>query len=105
MRILFTTLFFLLSSSIWGYDTNFYSSNDDMGFIYEEESENVWKDFGFFRKKFNKVYGSIEEFEHRFSVFRENMRFILDHNLNTFSNFSLGMNQFTDLTNEEYRSA
>ena len=47
----------------------------------------------------------MEEFEYRFSVFRENMRFILDHNLNSFSNFSLGMNQFTDLTNEEYRAA
>ena len=105
MRTIFTFLFFLISSRVWCYDTNSYSSNDDMGFIYEEESENVWKDFGFFQKKFNKVYGSIEEFEHRFSVFRENMRFILDHNLNTFSNFSLGMNQFTDLTNEEYRSA
>lgn len=105
MGTIFTFLFFLLSSHVWCYDTNFYSSNDDIGFIYEEKSENVWKDFGFFRKRFNKVYGSIEEFEHRFSVFRENMRFILDHNLNTFSNFSLGMNQFTDLTNDEYRAA
>jgi C1A family cysteine protease len=105
MRSLYFALFFLFSPIVWSYGTNSYSSNDDFGFIYEEESENTWKDFGFFRKRFNKVYQSIEEFEYRFSVFKDNMRFILDHNMNSFSNFSLGVNQFTDLTNDEYRAA
>ena len=45
MRILFAALFFLLSSRVWCYDTNYYSSNDDIGFIYEEDSENAWKYF------------------------------------------------------------
>jgi len=104
MRTIFTALFFLFSSQVWSYDTNFYSSNDDDNdIVLTSESEHVWKEFEFFQKKYNKVYNSIETLEHRFGIFKDNMRFILDHNLNSYSNFSLGINQFADLTNEEYK--
>jgi KDEL-tailed cysteine endopeptidase len=67
-----------------------------------EMTNDVWSDFNNFRERFNKVYTSVEEFESRFSIFKDNLKLINDHNQNL--NFSLGINQFTDLTNEEFKS-
>ena len=53
MRTIFTALFFLFSSQVWSYDTNFYSSNDDDNdIVLTSESEHVWKEFEFFQKKY-----------------------------------------------------
>jgi len=39
---------------------------------------------------------------YRFTVFRENLMFVLEHNLSGDS-FTLGMNRFGAITNAEYR--
>lgn len=84
----------------------FCQEDDDYYFSYYKgdlEQENSWDEFQNFQMKYNKIYNTIEEFEYRFSVFAENVRFILDHNFQPQRNFSLGINQFTDLTLSEFR--
>lgn len=48
-------------------------------------------------------YNALGEKERRFEVFKDNLRYIDEHNSQNRS-FKLGLNQFADLTNEEYRS-
>jgi hypothetical protein len=45
----------------------------------------------------------MEELNTRFTIFRENLRNIVHHNLDTTQNFTMGINQFTDLTPEEFK--
>jgi C1A family cysteine protease len=61
------------------------------------------KEFSNFRERFNKRYSSKEELENRFSVFRNNLINILTHNADLSQNFTLGVNQFTDLSPEEFK--
>ena len=65
---------------------------------------NEWHAFDSFLEKFHKKYDTIEEFESRFAIFRENLRSILEHNLDRSHNFTLGVNAFSDLTAEEFKS-
>lgn len=44
-----------------------------------------------------------DEKERRFEIFKDNLWFILEHNSNV-TTCKLGLNQFADLTNDEYRS-
>ena len=62
-------------------------------------AEEEWTQFNAFTERFNKHYNSVEEFGSRFEVFRENFRNIVRHNLDPTQNFTMGVNQFTDLTN------
>jgi C1A family cysteine protease len=63
---------------------------------------NVWSEFTKFQDNFNKFYESVEEHEKRFNIFRNNFQEILTHNLND-NNFTLGVNQFSDLTQLEFK--
>lgn len=56
--------------------------------------------------KHGKVYNALGEKERRFEIFKDNLRFVEEHNSNGAGNkdFKLGMNKFADLTNEEYRA-
>ena len=65
---------------------------------------NDWKDFSLFRERFRKVYSSDEETDERFEVFRSNLRSIIEHNIVPGQNFTLGVNQFSDLTPEEFKA-
>uniref|UniRef100_A0ACD5V3M3 Uncharacterized protein n=1 Tax=Avena sativa TaxID=4498 RepID=A0ACD5V3M3_AVESA len=51
----------------------------------------------------SRTYNAVGEEEHRYAVFRDNLRYIDQHNAGVHS-FRLGLNRFADLTNEEYRS-
>jgi len=62
-----------------------------------------WKEFTNFQEHFNKRYNTIEELETRFSIFRTNLINILNHNNDFSQNFTLGVNQFTDLTSYEFK--
>lgn len=63
-----------------------------------------WKQFAFFQEKFVKKYDTIKELETRFKIFRDNLRTIIIHNLDYNQNFTMGVNQFTDLTSEEFKT-
>ena len=62
-----------------------------------------WKEFGNFQERFSKRYSNIQELETRFAIFRKNFVGILSHNADLTQNFTMGVNQFTDLTPEEFR--
>ena len=51
-----------------------------------------------------KVYNAIGEKERRFEIFKDNLRFIDEHNSVSGRTYKLGLNRFADLTNDEYRS-
>ncbi|GMP27911.1 hypothetical protein CsSME_00003691 [Camellia sinensis var. sinensis] len=53
--------------------------------------------------KHGKTQNGLAENEKRFEVFRDNLRFIDEHNSDNRS-YKVGLNRFADLTNEEYRS-
>jgi len=55
--------------------------------------------------KHAKAYNAIGEKEKRFLIFKENWKFVQEHNNGAGNNeFRLGLNRFADLTNEEYRA-
>lgn len=51
---------------------------------------------------YGKVYRDTAEKEKRFQIFQENMERIDDFNRVNEKSYKLGINQFTDLTNEEF---
>ncbi|GFY86580.1 cysteine proteinase1 [Actinidia rufa] len=53
--------------------------------------------------KHGKAYNRIGERERRFEIFKDNLKFIDEHNSENRS-YKVGLNRFADLTNEEYRS-
>jgi C1A family cysteine protease len=63
-----------------------------------------WKEFSIFQEKFSKRYSTIQELEQRFDIFRTNLKNIVSHNLDFTQNFTMGVNQFTDLTPEEFKA-
>lgn len=69
--------------------------------VLEEGDE--WKQFSNFQERFNKRYETINELKNRFEIFRTNLRYIISHNLDHTQNFTMGVNQFTDLTPEEFK--
>jgi len=62
-----------------------------------------WNQFNNFQERFSKRYSSVLELEQRFEIFRSNLRNIVLHNLDMTQNFTMGVNQFTDLTPEEFK--
>jgi C1A family cysteine protease len=62
-----------------------------------------WSEFLNFQQKYNKYYDSLEQFESRFEIFRDNLQIILSHNLQNNYNFTLHVNHFSDLTPEEFK--
>jgi C1A family cysteine protease len=67
------------------------------------EDTQEWSHFMNFQERFSKKYNSIQEFELRFQIFRTNFREIITHNLDRSQNFTMGVNQFTDLTADEFK--
>lgn len=63
-----------------------------------------WKEFTIFQDKFDKKYKTIQELEARFEVFKTNFHNIMIHNSDHSQNFTMGINQFTDLTPQEFKA-
>ena len=53
--------------------------------------------------KHGKAYNGLGEKERRFEIFKDNLRFIDEHNADESHSYKVGLNRFADLTNEEYR--
>lgn len=53
--------------------------------------------------KHGKIYKSIEEKLHRFEIFRDNLKHIDERN-KIVSNYWLGLNEFADLSHEEFKN-
>jgi C1A family cysteine protease len=73
-------------------------------FINGDDESFHWKEFTNFQERFSKRYSTVQELETRFAIFRKNLITILAHNADLSQNFTMGVNQFTDLTPEEFRA-
>ena len=95
------TLFLLLTSffSVYSADSNL-RKRELTTFLSEGDE---WKQFSNFQDRFSKRYENIQELENRFQIFRTNLRNIILHNLDHTQNFTMGINQFTDLTPQEFK--
>jgi len=92
--LLFSSFFTALSEStnLRGIELDSFLNDDD-----------EWKQFTNFQDRFSKRYENIQDLEFRFQIFRSNLRNIILHNLDHTQNFTMGINQFTDLTPEEFK--
>jgi len=58
-------------------------------------------EFNRFVVRFNRTYASPAETKQRFDIFRSNMEIIVAHNLKGLS-WTMGVNEFVDMTNQEF---
>lgn len=65
---------------------------------------NEWLSFYDFHHRFSKKYDTVDEFLTRFHIFSENFRSIIEHNLDHTQNFTMSVNQYTDLTPDEFKT-
>jgi cathepsin L len=72
--------------------------------ISDDNEDFHWKEFSNFQERFSKRYSNFEEVKARFAIFRENFGSIVKHNADVTQNFTMGVNQFTDLTPEEFKA-
>ena len=98
----FIFMFSLLSNVFGQSQPNLRGSKVSRFFNIDDELFHL-KEFNSFRERFNKNYLSKDELNSRFSVFRNNLIDILIHNADVSQNFTLGVNQFTDLTPQEFK--
>ena len=102
---MFKVIFFLASVfSIFSVDSVFAASEVGLRGTFLDGSDYDFERFKHFRSLFLKEYRTIEEEVDRFRIFRQNLRVIDSHNLDVGQNFTMGINQFTDLTPEEFKS-
>jgi hypothetical protein len=72
----------------------------------QELSEaNLENQFGLFIATFRRSYDNVDQYQERYQVFKDNYKYIAEHNANKGDalGFWLGINDFADLTNQEYR--
>lgn len=89
---LLTSLAFARDFSIVGYSPDDLKSIDGLIDLFES-----WM------AKHSKTYESIEEKLHRFEVFKDNLKHIDERNKKII-NYWLGLNEFADLSHEEFRT-
>ncbi|EOX91528.1 Granulin repeat cysteine protease family protein [Theobroma cacao] len=99
----FLFLFFTLSSAtdISILNSNQNHSSSSSSWRSDDEVRSLYKSW---LVKHGKAYNGIGEEEMRFDIFKDNLKFIDEHNSNNNRTYKLGLNKFADLTNQEYRS-
>ncbi|XP_076941284.1 cysteine proteinase mucunain-like [Bidens hawaiensis] len=95
--ILFTLFTISLATtpdmSIITYDNKHtWRTDDEVNALYES-----------FLVQHRKTYNAVGEKDRRFQIFKDNLKFIDEHNAGDHP-YKLGVNKFADLTNEEYRT-
>lgn len=97
--LVFVASLFLLSctaqarpNSIVDYPTHQLQSEDDLLDLFHSWLE-----------KHSRVYHSLSEKQHRFEIFKDNLRYIHAHNQQQ-KPYWLGLNKFSDLTHDEFRA-
>ena len=64
---------------------------------------NEWTKFVQYQKDFGKNYASLDELEVRYHYFKNTLFTIANHNLDKTQTFQMGINQFSDLSPEEFQ--
>lgn len=98
MTKILALLLALTLSAIAGSD-----ARGDFFSIISEEDEGMMKLHESWMAEHGKVYTSLDEKQRRFSIFKDNFRFITEHNSKPNQIFKMGLNKFADLTNEEFK--
>ena len=88
-------LYLLLLTSVVSQQYNGFWNDD-------EWNTHLWSRFQQFQARFQKRYDSFIEMEKRFEIFKDNLHVIEMHNSVMSNNFTLAINQFSDLTNDEF---
>jgi KDEL-tailed cysteine endopeptidase len=100
--ISFVFILFLVSvANIGAYQGLRHQANEASGDI---PKHSIMDEFLSFQIRFSKKYESIGELQQRFEIFAMNLHMIHHHNLDPNKTFSLSINEFTDLSAEEFRS-
>jgi len=98
----FFNLFLIATSFKFGISANINTDNNiDTSMV--STNDNDWSLFSNFIDKYEKKYNSLEEFESKFITFKNNFKYIIKHNLLPTKNFTMGVNPFTDLTQDEFK--
>jgi len=102
MAVAVTLLFFFtLSSLCWA------SSSDEFSIISYEKpgrsEEEVRAMYESWMAEHGKQYNALGEKDKRFEIFKDNLKFVDEHNAAEGRSYEVGLNKFADLTNEEYR--
>ena len=63
-----------------------------------------WSRFSNFKEVFTKNYDTYDEMILRFKIFSSNVRVMIEHNNDKTQTFTMGINQFTDLTSQEFKN-
>jgi hypothetical protein len=74
-------------------------SRKDLG-----SEKRLWDLFQSWLRKHEKSYGSESATNQRFAIFKANLRYIHSHNVQKEPSYFLGLNNFADLTNEEFKT-
>ncbi|KAI4314994.1 hypothetical protein L6164_027848 [Bauhinia variegata] len=101
-----TLLFLSFISSAFALDLSITSNTHhhvDVNHSNWRSEEEVMSIYEAWLVKHQKVYNALGEKNKRFLVFKDNLRFIDEHNAQN-RTYKLGLNSFADLTNEEYRA-
>jgi cathepsin L len=72
-------------------------------FIFSSLSTTDEQLFQSWMQEYGKKYSTHSEYQHRFIIFKSNLAFIDSHNKKNLS-FTVGMNQFGDLSSKEFKS-
>ncbi|XP_010549252.1 PREDICTED: cysteine proteinase RD21A-like [Tarenaya hassleriana] len=86
-----------IDMSIISYDEKHHVSGGGRSEAETEEMYEAWL------VKHGKFYNALGEKDRRFEIFKDNLRFIDEHNARNLT-YRLGLTRFADLTNDEYRS-
>ncbi|CAM8943218.1 unnamed protein product [Rhodiola kirilowii] len=96
-------LFVALLSVVYARDMSILKYGADRGLSLRSEKE-VAELYERWIVQNGKAYNAIGEKERRYAVFKDNLKFIDEHNSQEGRTYKLGLNAFTDLTVVEYRS-
>lgn len=100
---LFLLTFFVLSSALDMSIISYDEKHADLGATNHRTDDEVKGLYESWIVKHGKNYNAIGEKEKRFEIFKDNLRFIDEQNAET-RPYKLGLNRFSDLTNDEYRA-
>ena len=93
----------LVSLFFSGYLFGVFAEESSLQSISVKYDSDTWNKFSSFQVTFHKKYDSLDELEKRFDIFKLNYDSMLDHNKASIFNFTLGVNQFSDLTSQEFK--